>query len=62
MAKVHSVWAVRVAEKYEFTNLLPLVVNAVVREQQFGTEIKFNAQDVMVLDILWDSKISLALS
>jgi hypothetical protein len=62
MAKVHSVWAVRVAEKYEFTNLLPLVGNVVVREQQFGMEIKFNALGVMALDILWGNKFHLTLS
>jgi hypothetical protein len=50
---VCNVWVARVVEKYEFTNLLPLVGNVVVQEQQFGTEIKFNALGVMALDILW---------
>jgi hypothetical protein len=44
--------AAKVVEKYEFTNLLLHADNVVVWEQPFGTEIEYNALDVMALDIL----------
>jgi hypothetical protein len=59
MEKACNAWAARAVEKYAFTNLLQLVGNAVVREQQFGTEAQFNAQDVVALDILGDNEYHL---